>query len=326
MNSETITEILNNLFVDKRNKKSQSKSKQLSKIESESKSESSKESKSQSKSESKESKSESENVTVKQNYKNVSESVKQKSVKEKSEKQKTTKNDSESENQNSEKQKLDSESEKQKTTKLESESEKEKSEKEKLDSESENQNIGNRLGISNDDIITRNMLVVSYRFESVINILSIILEKIFDVELFDDTINVLTFSENEKYFKQMLINNPNINFDFKFRETKHLNNNKIIIIDNEYIDNIDKYLDSEALIIVTSTRYQVDIAELYKKMRDYNSTLLINKIDDLELLQKKLFKRIIKNNLENEIEQDSFLESTKNHDYLFIKSGELFFS
>ena len=318
MNSETITEILNNLFVDKRNKKSRSKGSETVKQSSKKECDSEKQD------------------TVKQSSKKECDSEKQYTVKQSSKKE----CDSENEKQDTVKQiksaisesKSKSKNESENKSENESKSESKSGSKSESKSESENelksekQNGGNRLDITKDDIITRNMLVVSYRFESVINILSIILEKIFDVELFDDTINVLTFSENEKYFKQMLINNPNINFDFKFRDTKHLNNNKIIIIDNEFVDDIDKYLDSEALIIVTTTRYQVDISELYNKMRDYNSTLLINKIDDLELLQKKLFKRIIKNNLETGIELDSFLESTKNHDYLFIKSGKLFFS
>ena len=133
----------------------------------------------------------------------------------------------------------------------------------------------------------------------------------------------------------MIIDNPNSYFvNTVFAKSGKLNlksdKNQVVIVDFDYINNlddIDKYFDYNIYLIILSTNYDSYSGELYSFMRKYKSTLLINKKDNLQLLQKRLFNKIIKNNLDDICNKEDYIKliNSKEIDVnnIIIKSGQL---
>ena len=181
--------------------------------------------------------------------------------------------------------------------------------------------------MKDNELNKRNILVINKEISDNINLLSLLLHKLNPNE-FENTLTVMCYNEDKTYYKKMLIENPdinfvNLNFVSKIKKSKL---KQIVVIDFDYIDNINKvteFFDDNIYLIVTSTNYSSYTGELMNAMRKYKSTLLLNKKDSLKLLQKRLFKKVISSNLDESIDMNDYIEYIKNGEFIVIKSGEL---
>jgi hypothetical protein len=190
------------------------------------------------------------------------------------------------------------------------------------------------LKLNGKEFIKRNILLVNKNFKLNIMILSELLSKLSDnYKKYDDILNIICYQDNKKDFKKMLIENPQINFininfsklkkiDIKNSEKRH-----ILIIDYDYINDIEeveKYFQSNILLIVLTSEYNNEISELMVNMREYKSTLLIHRIDNSKMLETRIFNKVILNNLDYSIKLNDYLEfNKKNIKNIVLQSGGL---
>jgi hypothetical protein len=201
--------------------------------------------------------------------------------------------------------------------------------------------------IKSNELYKRNILIVNKDFNSNLSTVSDILYKLGNQNnlQFENVLNILTFGENKRHFKKLLIENPNIfftNLNIKTSFTKSDLNSfletqkkSIVLIDFDYfeenfedaLEKISRFFDKNIYLIVLSTAYSSYTGELYKRMNQFESTLFMNTKDKVKLLQKKLYNKIIKNiiiqdYMVNIDEYIALIEKDKIKN-IIIKSGDI---
>ena len=195
-----------------------------------------------------------------------------------------------------------------------------------------------RYILKSNELNKRNILVVNKDNDDNILMLSDLLYKLSTLtnsdDIFENKLNIMCYSDEKNLYKKMLIENPKINFiNTRFisgrSDVKESSKKQIVVVDFDYLNDIEyikRFFDNDIYLIVTSTNYTSDIGKLMSVMREYKSTLFINKKDSLKLLQKRLFKKVICENLDEPIDVNlyiDFINDTDNVKTIMIKSGEL---
>ena len=197
-------------------------------------------------------------------------------------------------------------------------------------------NIFTKSILNCNELIERNVLVVNKENNDNILVLSYVLSKLSNEDnLFNDKLTVMCYNEDKTYYKKLLIDNPKISFiNLNFVNDKYKNKRtkkkQIVIVDFDYIDDINKIeelFDDNIYLIVTSTNYASYTGDLMNVMRKYKSTLCLNKKDELKILQKRLFKKVISSNLDELVDMNDYINFINNKKIeitnIIIKSGEL---
>jgi hypothetical protein len=263
-----------------------------------------------------------------------SESEEDERVKSQSESEERVKSQSQSESE----ERVESESQDESEERVESEYEKED---EILESSEVEPVKFKKYIIKSNELYKKNVLIINKEYENNLLILSDLLYKLGNTnDVFENTLNVITFSETKKHFKKMMIENPhmyftNLNIKTTFTKAeidqfKSNNKKSVVILDFDYIDDldkVDKYLDKNIYLIVLSTMYSSYTSELYKRINVFEPTILINKKDRIKLLQKRLYNKIIKNIIVDSISLDDYIKTINDEDTdaksIIVKSGEV---
>jgi len=251
-------------------------------------------------------------------------------------------NDRESDERNKSESESESESESDESYERKSESERNKSKSERNKSESEVQKYNLRkLILKASEFYKRNIFIINSDETNNLKILGELLEKLNNMkdvfDIYDKNMTVYTFTENKKNYKMMLLENPYLNFEFNFKNT--LKNTKftddkkhLVIIDFNLISDLDKILDENLLeqnihLIVLFNSYTLSPAliDLYKF--DKNA-LIINKKDTLKSIQKRFFSKVIKYIVKDQLlDKDTYTELITDEDLdvknIIIKNSEL---
>jgi hypothetical protein len=327
------TDILSNIFVSTKNKKTQDFKKEIISIKQEIKQV--QENKELEREKEKEDKDYTHKYSISEFKSERSESEKHKSESYEDSSESDKKRSERSESERSERG-SESESERRESVKSESV----KSESEKVASEVKKYNL-RKLILKASEFYKRNIFIINSDETNNLKILSDLLEKLNNMkdvfDIYDKNMTVYTFTENKKNYKMMLLENPYLNFEFNFKNT--LKNTKftddkkhLVIIDFNLISDLDKILDENLLeqnvhLIVLFNSYTLSPAliDLYKF--DKNA-LIINKKDTLKSIQKRFFSKVIKYIVKDPLlDKDTYTELITDEDLdvknIIIKNGEL---
>jgi hypothetical protein len=175
----------------------------------------------------------------------------------------------------------------------------------------------------------KNILIANNNFN--LELVCDLLDKLSNMKnvenIYDKTIHVYTFSENKKYFKEILLDNPDLyfnNFNIKSKlNLKELDGKrKIVIVESELvpIEDIEKLNALSIHLIVLSSSYSESL-KIYKVL---DNCLLLNQKDSGKLLQKGFFFKVIKNIVKG-VSYDNYTRfiNSNNIKNIIIKNKEL---
>ena len=182
-----------------------------------------------------------------------------------------------------------------------------------------------------------NILIINNDSGKNIDVLSEILYKLSKMtSVYDNSLHILTFNDNKKDFKEMLIENPyihftNLVFKNKVSEIKLKSDKRhIVIVDSNFISDINTISKltnggGNIQIIVLDNTYNNFVLDIYKILGD--SALLINKKDRIKLLQKRFYSKVIKKILKEGISFDKYINIINDENYdvknIIIKNNKI---
>jgi hypothetical protein len=183
--------------------------------------------------------------------------------------------------------------------------------------------------------IRQNVLIVNKDFSTNLDILRSFLYKLTLIrdcsKKYSDTLNILTFSENKKLFKKLVIDNPksyftNYNMKSHFGDDEWKNNSKknVVVIDFAFFKGDLELLlcNPNVHLIILNQGYSSSDSEIFKQLGQ--NSLLINKKEKSSILHKKFYNKVVKK-ISEDMSEEMFLELTEklnNTNLLVFRKGK----
>lgn len=124
------------------------------------------------------------------------------------------------------------------------------------------------------------------------------------VDVYDNSINVLTTRENKKWYSKMLLDNPYLYFS-NFNVTSNLSSRypfgnpgeyakrKLVIVDFDYVNDVDRLADfvhPNVQLIVTCSTYKSTVVDIVTAVE---GAIVIHRPERHMLLEHKFFKAVL---------------------------------
>lgn len=193
------------------------------------------------------------------------------------------------------------------------------------------------------ELYNKNMLITSADFGSNVQMFHDILYKFSCMknikDKFNTTLNVITKQERKKYFKKLLIENPDLHFtnfnvktEFTTTDIKKITRSElpsILVVD---LDDLEDLSDIEELFLLENIRVIAlssvyELREVYKVLNTNRECVLMNKKDISLILQKRFYLNIVKRILNIDLHEYLDVVNSDDEDikYIYIRDSELLY-